>query len=140
MITESEYFGDKVTHPDCTAERVAAAQELLVRVNALLTRAKLEGAYQDWLDDDTGSQISGAKGGYGDGGFRLQSATTGKPFSSHKQGMAVDVFDPHGKLDEWVTDALLEEFDLYREAPQSTRGWCHLSTKAPGSGHRTLVP
>ena len=140
MINAAEYFGDKVTHPDCTQERQDNANELLVRVNALLARAKMETVYQDWIDEDTGTQISGAKGGYGDGGFRLQSASTGKPFSSHKQGMAVDVYDPHGKLDDWITDGLLEEFDLYREAPTATRGWCHLSTKAPGSGHRTLVP
>ena len=140
MISASEYFGDKLTHPDCTQERQDNANELLTRVNALLARAKMETVYQDWIDEDTGTQISGAKGGYGDGGFRLQSATTGKPYSSHKQGQAIDIYDPHSKLDMWITDAILEEFDLYRENPDFTRGWCHLQTKPPGSGNRTFKP
>jgi hypothetical protein len=129
MITISDYFGAKIDDPDATPERVANAEELLRRVNALLDYAALEGVYEDWIDEDTGTQISGAKGGYGDGGFRLQSSKTGAPKSSHKMGQGVDVFDPHGKLDNWITDQILEEFDLYREHPAATRGWCHLQTR-----------
>ena len=140
MILIADYFGEKLTNEDATPERQENARLLLDAVNALLDRAKAEGVYQDWVDEDTETQISGSKGGYGDGGFRLQSASTGKPFSSHKQGKAVDVFDPHGKLDDWLTDEMLAEFNLYREAPQATRGWCHLSTQAPGSGKRTFIP
>ena len=140
VILFADYFGDKLEHADATLERQDNARDLLERVNRLLQQATNEGAYLEWLDDDTGTQISGSKGGYGDGGFRLQLATTGKPFSSHKQGRAVDVFDPHGRLDDWLTDETLEQFGLYREAPQATRGWCHLSTQAPGSGKRTFIP
>lgn len=140
MITVVDYFGDKIKHADCTEACLGNAHELLNRVNALLVRASQEGAYEDWIDPDTGTQISGSKGGYGDGGFRLQSSSTGKPHSAHKQGMAVDVYDPHSSLDSWITDEILEEFDLYRENPTFTRGWAHLSSKAPGSGRRTYNP
>lgn len=140
MISLDDYFGKKRQHADATPERVANAEVLLERVNRLLDRAREEGAYEDWIDEDTNSQISGSKGGYGDGGFRLQSSATGRPKSTHKQGQAVDVFDPYQKLDRWLTNELLEEFDLYREAPAFTVGWCHLQSRAPGSGRRTFNP
>jgi hypothetical protein len=54
--------------------------------------------------------------------------------------MAVDIYDPQNKLDDYLTDEILTKFDLYREAPESTLGWCHLGTRMPGSGHRTFKP
>jgi hypothetical protein len=57
-----------------------------------------------------------------------------------KQGRAVDVYDPDGHLDAWITDDILEDFGLYREHPDSTSTWCHLTDRAPGSGHRTFWP
>jgi len=52
----------------------------------------------------------------------------------------VDVADGNGKLDETITDALLEAHGLYREHPEATPGWCHLTTRAPKSGRRTFYP
>ena len=136
MITAEQYFGSK-PHSD---EQLAVALNLLGRVNALIEEAVAGGEFSVAIDPDTGTQISGSKGGAGDGGFRLPGASTGAPNSSHKQAMAVDVYDPVGRLDNWITDETLERHGLYREAPAHTFGWCHLSTRCPNSGRRTFTP
>lgn len=135
MITPDQYFGPHEQSPDATEEVRAAAQSLLTRVNALLDRAVTEDVAIE-TNPGTGSQV----GGSGNGGFRPQDCPIGAPHSSHKLGRAVDVYDPHNALDDWLTDEILEEFGLYREAPQSTIHWCHLTDRAPGSGHRTFNP
>jgi len=139
-ITVSQYFGAKIGHPDATQATVSNAIELLDRVNALLEHAAAGRAYQGCIDPDTGTQISGSPGGKGDGGFRLSTATTGASNSKHKRGQAVDVYDPLGDLDFWLNDAILVSFELYREAPEKTSGWCHLQSVPPGSGKRTFYP
>lgn len=140
-ISREQYFQAK-PH---TEQQGAEAASLLMRVNGLCEKVGF-----DWpVDADTGTNISGSKGGAGDGGFRLPNATTGKLDSSHKLAQGVDVFDPDGVLDTAISaydakggneNELLEEFGLYREAPGATPGWCHLQTRAPGSGHRTYNP
>jgi CRISPR/Cas system CMR-associated protein Cmr5 small subunit len=56
--------------------------------------------------------------------------------------MAVDIYDKGQHLDNWLDknpDALIK-YDLYREAPESTINWCHLSTRKPLSARRTFKP
>jgi len=91
---------------------------------------------------NTGRQISGSKGGAGDGGFRLPTSTTGAPNSSHRDAMGVDVYDPDEILDKAITknEQGLIIHDLYREHPEATPGWCHLTTRAPASKKRTFRP
>ena len=132
MILISHYFGAKPHTP----EHEAAATDLLERVGNICTTL----AWDYPIDPDTGTSISGSKGGSGDGGFRLTTATTGSAKSSHKEAKAVDIYDPANLLDELITDALLTAYGLYREHPDSTPGWCHLTTRAPGSGRRTFKP
>lgn len=143
MITVAQYFGAKPHTP----EQEYAASELLNAVNALADQAAYEGSFSWNIDADTGTAISGSKDGAGDGGFRLGTATTGRALSSHKEARGVDVFDAHNRLDDYLTrfddgpmNAVLEKFGLYREHPDSTPGWCHLTTRAPGSGRRTFTP
>lgn len=136
MITTEQYFGKKSAPP----EHRANAEDLLRTVNALLAMATFAGIYGEMIDADTGTQISGSKGGSGDGGYRLPDAATGRARSSHKEAKGVDVFDPYEALDGWLTDEILTEFGLYREHPSATRGWCHLSTRAPRFGRRTFYP
>jgi hypothetical protein len=132
MITSQQYFQAKPHTP----EQEALAADLLERVEKLG-----DAVAWDWpVCPNTGTSVSGSKGGQGDGGFRLSTATTGAPNSSHKEARAVDVYDPKNELDDLVTDALLSAYGLYREAPESTPGWCHLTTRAPKSGHRTFIP
>lgn len=135
MIFLREYFGQWVDHKDATDERKANAEELLDRVNALLLEADAHEI--DLIENPaTGSYVSGTR--YG--GFRPQDCDQGAPNSAHKTGSAVDIYDPNNALDNWINDGILAKHDLYREAPQATRGWCHLSTREPKSGKRTFMP
>jgi hypothetical protein len=143
MITLEQYFAKK-PH---TKEHSANAFDLLGKVNELLTDANSDG-FKRTIDPDTLSEISGSKGGSGDGGFRLSNATTGRPMSSHKEAKGVDVYDPLNALDNWLSkfedgkgnNAMLSKYGLYREHPYATPTWCHLSTRAPKSGRRTFYP
>lgn len=138
MISIADYFGVKINNPEATLEMKSNADGLMRKVNALLKRAEQEGAYSWAIDPDTGTCISGSRGGAGDGGFRLSTSTTGAARSSHKRAHAVDVYDPANILDGWITDAVLEEFGLHREAPGATNGWAHLQDTPPASGRRTF--
>ena len=54
--------------------------------------------------------------------------------------LAVDIFDPKNEIDGAITDQLLIAHELYREHPAATKGWCHLTTRAPHSGNRSFLP
>lgn len=135
MILIEDYFGKWECSPDATPERVENAKVLLSKVNPLLNRA-FDSGVQLHINPNTKTHVAGNT--YG--GFRPQDCPQGAPHSSHKDGRAVDVFDPFNELDNWLTDKLLEEFGLYRESPLATKSWCHLTDKAPGSGKRTFTP
>jgi hypothetical protein len=135
MITLQQYVGAHGASPDWTPERQQAATTMLQAVNALLDRAVTDGVPL-FVNPATKSQVSGSIWG----GFRTQACPQGAPHSSHKEGRGVDVYDPHNQLDDWLTDELLEDYDLYREAPESTNTWCHLTDRAPVSGKRTFKP
>lgn len=135
MITLAEYFGPWEESPDATDDRHMAASAMLERVNALLSEAESFGVALE-MNPHTGSLVSGQT--YG--GFRPQDCPQGASHSSHKEARAVDIYDPHGELDRWITDLCLERHGLYREHPADTNGWSHLSDKAPGSGKRTFHP
>jgi hypothetical protein len=166
VITTAQYFRNPTTgeaRPH-TTEQEAAADDLLTRRNALRQEWMDETGETCPIDQDTGCEISGSKGGAGDGGFRLDSATTGTGHSSHKilyvqkpdgtwiksdaAQAGVDDFDPKDAFDRWLDqfedghggNSKLEEYGLYREHPDDTPGWCHLTTRAPHSGHRTFKP
>ncbi len=120
-LTSSGRYPERELSPECNAEVRNNAKETLSRINALLTRLGI-----------TASVSSG---------FRTVAANTaahGAPKSNHLTGRAVDLFDPLGKIDKAITDELLSEFDLYREDPARTVGWCHLQTVRPASGNRTF--
>lgn len=142
-INTDDYF----RKPHSNAQ-LAAASDLLGRVNDLAHEAERAGAFTFTVDPDTWCAISGRKGGDGDGGFRTPSSTTGAPNSSHREAKAVDIHDPADRLDIWLDgfedgqggNSMLEKHDLYREAPDKTLGWAHLTTRAPASGHRTFQP
>ena len=150
MITTEQYFGHKPHGEGHTA----AALDLLGRRNALRVEWCQATGKECPIDPDTGTEISGTRGGNGDGGFRLATATTGKLSSSHKEARAVDDYDgPGNDFDAWLDqfevpmpdgsnggNTKLEQHGLYREHPDTTLTWVHLSTRAPGSGKRTFQP
>ena len=135
MITLDQYFGIYASHADAGPGMYAAAETMLEKANALLERAESAGIAME-INPNTNSQVSGEF----NGGFRPQDCAVGAAKSSHKQARAVDVFDKNNALDGWITDEILTEFGLYREHPDDTPRWCHLSDKAPGSGRRTFHP
>jgi hypothetical protein len=128
-----------MSSPDASKLRKQNAAELLLRVNRLLDFAK-KAHISIGVDKDTGTMISGSRNGSGDGGFRLATTKTGAARSRHKEGQAVDVYDPDNRLDNFLTDAILEQFKLYREHPHKTLGWCHLQSVPPRSELRTFNP
>lgn len=143
MITPEQYFAAK---PHSDVDKVNA-DDLLTRVNALADEYTSQGGVS-LKCPNTGTEISGSKNGHGDGGFRLQTATTGKGKSAHKEAKAVDKYDPYDGFDKWLDNyeiadggnTKLAQYGLYREHPASTPTWCHLTTRAPHSGHRTYLP
>lgn len=78
-------------------------------------------------------------------GFRTTEANRkagGSRSSAHLSGEAVDLEDKDGKIDAAISadPSLLATYDLYREHPDYTIGWCHLSIRPTLSGRRTFVP
>ena len=136
QLTVVQYFGPWVKHPDATDARKDNACVLVDPVNRLIARYEAETGRRIKINPATGSIISGQQFG----GFRPQSCPQGAPDSSHKQGQGVDIYDPDNALDDWLTDAILTDAGLYREHPDSTQHWCHLTTRAPHSGRRTFLP
>jgi hypothetical protein len=132
MITIRDYFG---SHGGYITRDVQNAKNLLAHIHPLLDAAAKAGVIPP-MNPKTGTQISGEKWG----GWRTQACPIGAPNSAHKTGEAIDIYDPENKLDAWLTDERLEKYDLYREHPEDTLGWCHLSTRAPRSGRRTFKP
>ena len=137
MITIAQYFGPWRNHPDATPAKFANADRLLDSVNKLMAMAESDGV-EFKVNPKTGSQVSGTKLG----GFRPIDSTTGAPKSSHKEALAVDLYDPDEAIDKWCLDNLdkLEECGIYLEHPDSTVGWSHWQIRRPGSGNRVFYP
>jgi hypothetical protein len=143
IISVDDYFGRWITHPDATDEVMDNAVAFLAKVNSLLQDA-LDHGVKLSINPHTGDYVSGQT--YG--GFRPQDCVQGAPTSSHKVGRGVDVCDPNNALDAWLdtfelgygTNSKLEEFALYREAPEDTPSWLHLTDRAPKSNKRTFKP
>lgn len=138
MISVDQYLGQhaKEAAPgELTDEIRANAETLLERVNRLLTAAGMEHL----------TLRSGWRPAAFNASFQHTDALGvvvrgGAPKSRHMTGEGVDVADPNGALDAWLTDDALAEFDLYREAIDATPSWTHLQIVAPHSGKRTFNP
>ncbi len=134
MITLIQYFSGHAGHKSITEKHRKSASILLDRVNALLVEAIKDGVNLP-VHPVTKTLVSTA-----DGGWRPPESPVGAPGSSHKEGEGVDVADRNGELDDWLTDAILEKYSLYREHPAATPRWCHLTTRPPKSGKRSFYP
>ena len=137
MITLAQYVGPHRQSKDWTIERQFNAQRLLAACLALETEAALAGI-EFPINPATKSGVSGQTFG----GFRPQDCPQGAPNSSHKEGLAVDRYDPKGEIDKWCMsnqDALIK-CGIYLEHPDATPGWSHWTTRAPRSGNRVFHP
>jgi hypothetical protein len=137
MITLEQYFGRWMDHPDATDERVGNAKRLVVACELLGAMAAADGVAFP-TNPATRSGVSGSK--YG--GFRPQDCTIGASKSAHKEGLAVDRFDPTGEIDEWCMNNQdkLKMCGIYIEHPSATVGWSHWSIKPPKSGKTVFYP
>ena len=135
MITASDYFKAYSDHPDLTDEIRDNADALLIKVNALLDEC-VENGWVPRINPATGTYISGQD----NGGWRPPECPMGAATSSHKVGRGVDIADGNGRLDAMITDGMLVRHALYREAPEATAGWVHLTDRSPKSGKRTFWP
>lgn len=140
MITIRQYFGEYIDHPDANTVRLANATQLLVACSRLEEIMRADGI----IFRDSPNTNSGV-GGQGNGGFRPQDCTIGAPKSSHKEGLAVDRYDPDGGIDLWCMrnagpGGALERCGIYIEHPSKTLYWSHWTIKPPGSGNRVFMP
>jgi hypothetical protein len=138
MITKEQYFGTK-KH---SIEHEANSVIFLSRLNSFLYDAAQAGAYHYAIDPDTETQISGAKGGSGDGGYRTPDSSTGAKNSKHKDGHGGDVTDQARELCAFAVlhPEALEKHGLYIEDPRWTPVWLHAQDVAPSSGQRIYRP
>lgn len=137
MISLNQYVGAWATSPDWTMERGKNAIRLLAAMGPLEAALCALGVKFP-QNPKTGSQISGEL--YG--GFRPQACPIGAVHSSHKEGLAVDRYDPDGQIDKTLMahQDLLVKCGIYIEHPDSTPGWSHWTIKAPSSGHHVFYP
>lgn len=127
ILTSSGKYPDRQYHASCTQEVKDNAQILANRLNMLFGALQL-----------TGITINS--------GFRTPEANAAianaAKKSNHMMGLAADLADPDGKLDELFLQNLpqLETYELYLESPDSTPTWAHLQSIAPRSGNRVFKP
>ena len=137
MITKAEYFGPHRGSSEITEELLGNVTDLLEAQAKLQGLAEVAGVHFP-KNPKTGSGISGST--YG--GWRQKACSIGAPGSAHKQGLAVDLFDPQEEIDTWCLANLdaLKACGIYIEHPKATPGWSHWSIKAPKSGNRVFLP
>lgn len=134
MITLSDYWsGRDVKYSfELTDTIIGNAMKLLAKANLLLS------SFREATGDTEQRHVTS--------GWRpaeVNAATpNAAPKSKHMTGEAVDIADPDGHLDQWCLEnpGRLEEIGLWQEAPACTKGWCHLQSVPPRSGHRTFFP
>lgn len=140
MLSKEQYLGVHAKSADLTPARLANIDRLLKAANRLMMLGIQVGIIFP-TNPKTKSQISGETFG----GFRPQSCTIGAKNSAHKEGLAVDIYDPIGNIDTWLMESpeamkLYEELGIYFEHPSATIGWSHWSIKKPLSGKRFFYP
>lgn len=109
LLTSSGRYPDRANSPERNAQVDYNLEVLLNRVNGLLIRLGRNPKVSSGFRPSASNALAG-----------------GAPKSGHLFGKAVDLVDTDGTLDELITDELLTEFDLWREDPAKTVGWCHL--------------
>lgn len=141
MITLADYWmGRDKQHPFALSTVIRANAESMVELaNKLLTLAKVAGVTLE-TNPKTKTIVSS--------GWRppeVNAITPGAAAKSkHMTGMAIDLYDPDGDLDDWLmTDdgqRVLKDLGLWMEHPSATKGWAHLQSAPPRSGRRVFYP
>jgi hypothetical protein len=137
VITLNQYVGPHRDSKDWTPTREQNATKLLAACCSLEVEMARGGVgFPD--NPITKSGVSGNTFG----GFRPQNCPQGAPNSSHKEGLAVDRYDPRGEIDVWCMAHLdrLAKHGIYIEHASATPGWSHWTIRAPKSGNRAFYP
>lgn len=137
MITRAQWLGPYAAHPAAQAQAILAnGDRLLGAVNHVLGLAEADGVHLV-LNPATGSLVSGQ----GNGGLRPPDCTVGAPRSQHKNGNAVDVYDPTRQLMAWLLadGARLLTLGVWIEHPQWCHSWAHLQS-VPPAGWTLEIP
>ncbi|MBW8783009.1 MAG: hypothetical protein JF599_14150 [Verrucomicrobia bacterium] len=133
-------MGRREQHPLALSTDIERNATRTVAVaNALMARAMGAGIHFD-SNPKTGSPVSS--------GWRppaVNAATKGAATNSkHMTGLAVDVYDPAGKIDAWLLSErgqqALVDLGVWIEDPGATAGWSHWQIVPPGSGRRVFHP
>lgn len=138
MLTFDDVVGPWANHDDLTDERAAnIRRRLLPACWALEQHLRMAGIVCQ-INPTTGTSVSGETLG----GFRPQGTAIGAPRSNHKEGLAVDRYDPDGRLDAWCIANLdvLRQVGIWLEHPDATPGWAHWQVVAPKSGRQVFRP
>lgn len=138
MITLDELVGPWNESPDWTPERRANAHDKLLPSVWALEKIMREDGVTFPDNPCTGNGISGQTLG----GFRPQECRIGAPKSNHKQGLAVDRYDPGDLIDDWCMANLdaLERCGIWLEHPDATHAWSHWQCVSPPSKRRIFLP
>ena len=134
MITLTDYYAgrDKQYPNELTDYIRENASQIVARANLLVT------AYREDTGDSDPHYVTS--------GWRPPQVNAGisnaAPRSKHMLGLAIDLADPEGELDDWCMDNLdvLEQLGLYLEHPSATKSWCHVQCVPPKSGKRVFYP
>lgn len=135
LLTKDQVIGKWAGH--VTPAQEDNVEHLVATCNALIQVMMADGV-EFKTNPITGSIV----GGETLGGFRPQDCPIGAPNSAHKQGMAVDLYDPDNKIDEWLYRNYnqLNSCGLWFEHKSATPRWSHWSIRKPGSGRRFFLP
>jgi hypothetical protein len=123
LITVSEFLMGRATLETLSAELVSNMHGTVQAANAVLLDfgeyRKVDSGYRRPIDN---------------------AAAGGSKHSAHMTCEAVDLEDKDGRLKAFLTEEMLEKYDLYREADSATPSWCHVQTRPTRSGHRIFQP
>lgn len=137
-ITAADYLmGRDAIYPgECTAEVRANVERTVEAVNELLVQLAHSGVALEL--NRMGSIINS---GWRPAGINAQTKGAA-PKSKHMLGLACDLYDPEGAIDDWCMEhpEVLSDLGLYMEHPSATKGWCHVQVVPPGSGKRVFYP
>lgn len=113
-VTSSGKYPERAKSEDLTDEVKSNAEAFLAILNDFLTELGL----------DPMPTVSS--------GFRPSSVNSKIPNAAkkslHMTGLAIDLSDPKGELDELIASKpeLLDKYGLWLEHPDSTPGWSHI--------------
>lgn len=141
LITPEQVIGRYDAHPSLTPLKRHNIHLTCGLVNVICFEAEADGVILE-DDPDTGTAISGSRGGAGSGGLRVPEIISVAVLSPHYDGNAIDRTDVNRKLMRWCLSNVdrLKELGLYLEHPQWTSVWVHFQRIPPKSGTRFFIP